>query len=319
MNRKFRLFLSVSLMILLIFLVSRSIHLDNLSQTIWNFPKDQLILFFGLSFAMSFLKAFRFLLLLHNAKIPITLWESSKVYIASQLTTPLPGGETLRAILVHHETEKPIKNTTAAIITQGFLEITSAATIMIIGSLYFHQVREIGLTAFIVLSILSAMILNEKISLYMLNKLPHKRFYSKIRTKLVFIQKGFLVNINDPRHSIFKTFFVSIGTHLLGGLLLFAIARSYNIDLNFFLALFIYSAGVVIQGLSAIIPGGIGVTEGGMTGLFLLNRVPFDVSIAIIFLYRIVTLLFSVVLGLLFFLFFYAYELLLVQQKHARS
>ncbi len=315
MDKKFRLVISFSLLILLIFIISRAIKIENLRDIIWDFPKEQLLLFLGISLTISFLKAWRFLLLLHNTNIPITLWEVSKVYLASQTTTPLPGGEALRAILVHHETDTPIKNTTGAILTQGFLELTSAGAIMIIGSFYYEQVRPFGLFAFILLTIISVILLKKSVFLYFLNKIPNKKLFVKLRSRLKFVQKGFLTNIDDPKHGIFKTFIISIGTHLLGGLLVMAIARSYGINMNYFVALFVYAAGIVIQGLSIIIPAGLGLTEGGMTGLLLINNIPLDKSIAIVLIFRIITLLFSIIIGLFFFLFYYSYDLLIAQQK----
>lgn len=318
MNRKFRLFFSLALVILLGFFISRAIKIEDLQKIVWEFPKEQLILFIGLSIIISFLKAWRFLLLLHNSKIKISLWDTSKLYFASQTTTPLPGGEVLRGILVQHETEVPAIKTTGPIITQAFLEIGSAVILVLIGSFFLEEDLIIpAILTTLVLTAASFVILNNKIFEYIISHLPKqsdksrvKKLLYDLRTKLKVIQSGIETNVNDPHHSLIKTFAVSIGIHLLGGLLIFAISKSFNAHIDFPTALLVYTAGIVIQGLSVIVPGGLGVTEGGMTGILLLANVELGKAVAIVVIFRIVTLFYNVMIGAVFFSLFYAKNIL---------
>jgi glycosyltransferase 2 family protein len=313
MNRKFRLFFSVALLILMGILLSQAVKIEDLQKIIWDFPKEQLMLFMGLSIAISLLKAWRFLLLLHNSKIPISFWDTSKLYIASQTTTPLPGGETLRGYLVQQETSIPAIRTAGPIITQAFLEIGSAISLVMIGSLLLEGDLMIpALILTILLIVICILLLNQKIFLFLLSHLPKKsnkshikKFLYSLRSKLKIIHTGLLININDPHHSLLKMFTVSIGIHFLGGLLVFAISKSFNAHIDFPTALLVYTAGIVIQGLS-IVPGGIGLTEGGMTGILVLADVELGNAVAIVLIFRMVTLIYNVLIGLVFFALFYA-------------
>ncbi len=318
MNRKFRLFFSVSLLVLLGFIISHAIKIEDLKKIIWDFPKEQLLIFMVISLGISFLKAWRFLLLLHNAKIPINLWTTSKLYFASQTTTPLPGGEALRGVLIKHETDVPVIKSSGPIITQAFLEIGSALFLVLIGSFIVEDDFLVPvLISSVVLTVIAFILLNEKIFQMIFSRLPEKKSGTKLkkilfafRTKLKLVQTGMLHNIKDPQHSLVKTFIVSIGIHLLGGLLVFAIAKSYDLNINFFSALFVYTAGVVIQGLSVIVPGGLGLTEGGMTGLLLLSNIELSKALAVVIIFRLVTLFYNVLIGLIFFILFYAKDVL---------
>ena len=313
MNRKFRLFFSAALLVLMGVLLSQAVKIDDLQKIVWNFPKEQLALFMGLSAAISVLKAWRFLLLLHNSKIPISFWETSKLYIASQTTTPLPGGEALRGFLVQHETSIPAIRTTGPIITQAFLEIGSAITLVLIGSLFIEGDLLIpALVTTFLLLVLCTLLLNKRLFQFIINHLPKKSDDSKlksilykIRSKLKIVHGGLLININDPHHSLLKIFTVSIGIHFLGGLLVFAISQSFNAHIDFPTSLLVYTAGIVIQGLS-IVPGGIGLTEGGMTGILLLADVELGKAVAIVLIFRLVTLFYNVFIGMIFFILFYA-------------
>ncbi len=103
---------------------------------------------------------------------------------------------------------------------------------------------------------------------------------------------------------------MSILTHLIGGFLVFIIAHFYGADIDFFRSVFIYVSSIVIQGVASISPGGLGVTEGGMTGILLLSNVDISKALAIVLLFRVVTLLYSVILGLVFLTVFYGKSLL---------
>lgn len=73
---------------------------------------------------------------------------------------------------------------------------------------------------------------------------------------------------------------------------------AYSTDISLSLATFIYSFST-IAGAISMLPGGLGLTEGSMTGLLVLNKVPKDESAAITIIIRLATLWFAVALGLI--------------------
>jgi len=48
-----------------------------------------------------------------------------------------------------------------------------------------------------------------------------------------------------------------------------------------------------------MLPGGLGLTEGSMTGLLILNKIPKDIAVAITIIIRFATLWFAVAIGLI--------------------
>jgi uncharacterized protein (TIRG00374 family) len=61
----------------------------------------------------------------------------------------------------------------------------------------------------------------------------------------------------------------------------------------------------VILQIIAIVPAGLGVMDSGVTGLLVIFGAPLSASVAIVVIYRLVTFLFSIILGSVFLFGFY--------------
>jgi uncharacterized protein (TIRG00374 family) len=317
MSTKFKLIISVILLGVLIFIVSKAIKVGDLLEIILNFPKEKLVLFFALSFVITLLKAWRFLILLRNSNINISFLETSKVFIASQAITPLPGGEAMRGILVHKESGvEPVK-TSGPVLTQAFLEMFSAAIMAVVLSIALKNDFIIpSLVGFFILCLVFIFIVYRRILDFVFTRLPENKFISKLSKKVFQIQKEFRKSAIDedtklPDKVLVRALGLSLIINVFGGFLIFLIAQSYSADLNIFRSTLTYSAGIVIQSLASISPGGIGFTEGGMTGILLLSDIELAKALGIVLLFRIVTLIFNVFLGLIFLAIFYGNDLML--------
>ncbi len=316
MKSKFKLITSVLLLGVLIFIISKAVNIDDLQKIIWDFPKDKLILFFALSFAITILKAWRFMFLLRNSNIQISFLETLRAFIASQAITPLPGGEAMRGILIHEESGvKPVK-TSGPVLTQLFLEVFSAAIMTAILSIALKNDFIVpSLIVFFILCFVFIFIVYRRFLDFVFKRLPSNKFINKVEKNVLRIQKEVRRNAIDedtklPDKVMMSALALSLLTNILGGFLIFLIAMSYNADLNIFRSTLAYSAGILIQSVGSISPGGIGFTEGGMTGILLLSKVELGTAIAIVLIFRIVTLIFTIALGLIFLAIFYAKELL---------
>ena len=297
----YRLALSAFLLGVLIYIVSRSINSDQLWFLIFRFPKKQLLILCLISSLVTVLKAWRFLTLLLTSDIEISFWEALRIYAAGGAITPIPGGEAVRGILIKKETGTKISYTVGPIISQAYLEIISAAILTLIGSLIFRVLR-IPATIILILLLGLAFILSRQDIFNFI--FEHLKKFKSLKKKLMPAQKHIEQLIFDEQKNLVKVFLVSIITHLIGGLLIVIISNAYNIEINFLESFFIYSASIIIQGLS-ISPGGIGFTEGGIIGLLLIFKVNFHQALAITLIFRAVTLFFYILVGILFLVIFY--------------
>jgi glycosyltransferase 2 family protein len=306
-----RILFSVFLLGLLIFFTVHSVDLLKVRELLWTFPKDKLFILFGVSLSISILKAWRFLLLLRNNDIKVTFLENLRAFITSQAATPLPGGESVRGILISHETGKSILKTTAPVITQAYFEILTASILTLIGSLIYKVFRLPSFLLLILLIFLAIILINKRLSSLIFEKLEFWNWTKKIAGKFQIAQNGIKDNFYDdkthlPAKVLTASLILSLGADLLGGFLLFLIASYSQVSLSFLHSVFIYAASLVIQGIAIISPGGIGFTEGGMLGLLALSNVNLNNALSIIIIFRLVTLVFYIVLGIILFTIFYA-------------
>jgi uncharacterized protein (TIRG00374 family) len=268
---------------------------------------------------ISISKTWRFYLLCKKSGLKVSWWQALKIFFSSQATTPLPGGEVMRGILLKLETHNTPIEVSGPVVAQAFMEVISAIVIVIIGSIFYRILLVASLILVIIL--LSAALFIAKpdwvkkftdwigkwhrVKKYATNvtkaqqELTHILFGNKIKVNL------FLIEI----------FGISLLSHIIGGLLIYFISITLGIAISLLFSIFLYAATVVIVGLLGAIPGGVGVTEGGMLGLLRLYGISLTQSTILIILFRFWTLVFPIVLGLVLMAIFYGKQLLLVHRK----
>ncbi len=319
----YRVLLAISLLVLLIFIASRSIDLTSIPSLLWEFPHIVLGELIFISVLISLLKAWRFLILLRNTNFTISFWTTIKTFVAGQAITPLPGGEAIRGLLIRYETGQNILKTTGPIVTQAYLELTSAAIMAMFGALVFKTFRIPILIVLIVMILIALIITNGKIMKYLSHKFSKVKFVNSFLSKMQFAQIDIKANFYDhksglPDKVLVRTLGLSLFSQMLSGLLIYIIAHAYKVDLDILQSIFISSIGMVIQGIGSVVPGGLGITEGGMTGVLVLSDVGFSKALAIVLIFRVMTLLLNIILGLVFLVRYYARTLILSQKAIAK-
>jgi uncharacterized protein (TIRG00374 family) len=315
-----RILLSLFLLAILIFVTGKAVDLHELPARIMSLPMTTIVELIAITLVISILKGWRFLLLLRNTNIPVTFWQTMKTFIAGQAITPLPGGEAIRGVLLKEETGTTILKTTGPVITQAYLELASATVLMLIGSFVFKYFRFPAVAICLILIGLAIVLNSEKILEMINQKFEKLKIINKFLAKIKRAQKDIKANFYDPDSHLpdkvlVRALGISLIAHLFGATLIWIIAQALGTNLGFFESLFIYSTALVIQGVGTISPGGLGLTEGGMTGILLLFGITASVAIVIVLIFRTITLLFNIFLGLTFLGIFYSKQLLF--SKHS--
>jgi hypothetical protein len=91
----------------------------------------------------------------------------------------------------------------------------------------------------------------------------------------------------------------------MAGGLIWYIASLQGVHLSVFQSLFAAVVAVLIQSILAIIPGGLGVTEGGLIGVLTAFGIGWNKSVVITLLYRVLTLPLLIIIALFFLLIIY--------------
>ncbi len=290
------------------FILGKTIDFKQLLTLLNNFPKPQFLLLCVISLLISGLKSARFFLLLKNNGIDISFKKTVKVYLAGQLTTPLPGGEILRSFLLKKELGTGIRDTSAAVITQAFLEFMSASLMVVAGSLLLNVQRTPAIISVLFTLLIGVLLTHPKLLRKVSKSLDKIKKFKSLTTHLIEAQKDLRENI------LTKTFLyvlaIAIIANVLGGLIIYFIAQNYH-PLGLIESIFLYCMSVVVSSLSGIIPAGLGFTEGGMIGLLFLYKVPLAESVAIVVIFRVITLLFYVLVGLVASSIFYGRSMIM--------
>ncbi len=301
---------------LVLFTLIKAVDLSQLGELLIDFPRSSIAVLCFLSLLISFIKAWRFSFLLKNNQVKISFSQVLKVYFAGQATTPLPGGEALRSLLLKKEIGVRVSDTSAAVITQAFLEFSSAAILLVIGSFLLNLERVPAVIALFAVFLMGFFLTHPGA----LNKIV--KFVNKVKRT-----KSFTDQIQeaqrDIRQNVFDKIFLrvltlAILTNFLGGLMIYIIVIAYNLDLNFIQSTFVYCTSVVVSSLSGIIPAGFGFTEGGMIGVLLLSKVQLSEAIALVVIFRLINVIFYVLVGLIFLGLFYGHSFIRHGLEHKK-
>ena len=315
-----RLLISLALLGTVFLFLAPHVRPDDIRQALASFSWSVLFSAFLLSLLVSFMKAARFHLLTHRIGLRISFFQSCKVFFSSQAATPLPGGETVRALLLKKEMHAHAIDAAGPVLTQAIIELIAAVAIVLAGSFFYPSVRWIAVLLLLLLVPLIVFMFYPIGAKYFLGWImPWKRSHPWI-TKLLNMQDD-IHTMMTPRHGTIPVFSISvIGlafiADAIGALLILLLSNRLGLAVHFFDALYLYTTSVAISGLLWVIPGGLGVTEGGMLGLLHLMHAPVGKAISLVVIFRVATLLFPVVLGLVVLILFYGRSWLVDAHRH---
>jgi uncharacterized protein (TIRG00374 family) len=291
--------------------MAESFAIDDVIEAIGLFPLGALSILLVASFLVSVLKGARFHVLVRHVGIEISPWKTLRLFLASQAATPIPAGETIRAALLKQETGASLGKVAGPVLGQAVYEIAAAAVIVFAASLFYPELFIPSLIAVAVLFLVIGVLLHRKSFNYILDLIAHsplvQKNFHRIRSGREHFRYNFaLLGEGGFDHHVFAAIVLAMLAQLMGGLLVAIAAHTFNIPLNFFQATLVYASGAILQGVFTVIPGGLGVTEGGMSGILHLLGVDLSLALALVIIIRLATLLFPVALGLVIFALFYA-------------
>lgn len=257
--------------------------------------------------SISFIKATRFFILLKSGDIKVSFIKTLMVFVSSQVFTPLPGGEIGRAILFKNKLHLEMKQVATPVYLQAVIELWTATSLAIVSILFiklsFGIWLVIGLLTMLV--ILTMAILIPKKLQNVLNFLKSKglkyKWIDKIN-KILDTSEEFIIRKKGGLRRRLWVSLIALGLAGYGvaGFLLWYIAKLQGVDMSFFQSIFAASIAVLIQSMLFIIPGGLGVTEGGLIGVLASFGILWKKAVIITLLYRALMLPLLIIIALLF-------------------
>jgi glycosyltransferase 2 family protein len=260
-------------------------------NTIYLIPIFSLV---TLSWCVLFL---RWTLLLKNLDILVPHKSSFIIFISSFALSATPGqlGELIKSKLLKSKFDIPISKTAPLVLIERIYDLIGAIIVSSLGISYIESGNLILLIFTIILfSIIillrskiiftKFLMLFEKIN-FLKNKIPDiSETYESIQPSLnpkIFLSSTILSII----------YWVLVGTSSY----LVLLALEIN-TISFLHMISIYSSSIIIGAVS-LIPGGVGVAEGSITGLLTLGGVEISIAFVIGILVRVFTLWYGVIVG----------------------
>ena len=236
-------------------------------------------------------------LLLKNCEIHVPLKKNILVFLSGAAFEITPGqiGVLIKSQILKTSFNIPRTRTVPVIFIEKVYDLVGAILASIIGIIILGIEPYLIIIAILVLTI---------IFFFMYYRPASKLFFERI-TKTKFFSK-YVENISEFDKVIQKSTNVKIATTciLLAVTYWFIISAAvyytliaFDINILDYLEVLAIYATSVLLGAISFIPGGIGITEGSITGLFTLNGIDVSTALILSIMIRIFTLWYSVGLG----------------------
>lgn len=258
-------------------------------------------LVFGLAFLNYCIRFARWHYYVRISKIPLRFGQSLAVFFSGLSMSITPGkvGEAIKAYFVKALSGTPMSGTLAIVFAERFTDLFAVVILAGIGALSFHYGQTVIVLGTIFVGAILAILMNRRLAESLI------RFLSRFHRFSALSEKLFVLYEHSFRLLTVRPLAFGLALGILAWFsecyAFFLVLACLHIPLSFISALFIYAFSTLF-GAITMLPGGLGTTEGSMTGLLVLRGIPKDLSAAATIVVRIATLWFAVLLGILWLL-----------------
>jgi len=298
MNNYNRIYLIIiaSITIYSIFLVYSDLNF--VYDKITNFKFELVFFIFPIIFCSWLVLFLRWILLLKTENIKIPLKDNFLIFLGGYALAITPGktGELIKSLIMKKKFNISRSRTVPIIFLERFYDIIGALVVAILG------ITTLGTEFIPIIIIASAFLLliffiihSKKMFSLLIQFFNRISFFSKFVTPIENSQ-----NILK-KSSLGKTALISssltIIYRLIESFAIYLILLGFGIDvIDYIQVVTIYAASIILGNLS-LIPGGLGVTEGTLAGLFSFRGIELSTAIVLAIVIRLFTLWSAVSLG----------------------
>ncbi|HKP55498.1 MAG TPA: lysylphosphatidylglycerol synthase transmembrane domain-containing protein [Polyangiales bacterium] len=255
---------------------------------------------FSLATGNYVLRIWRWQYYLRCLGVSVPLFESSVVFLSGFVMSVTPGkvGEVFKSLLLYELRGVSMVRTAPIVIAERLTDLIALVLLMAIGSLAFEHGVAIAGTGALVVATMVAVFAYRPLGEFCIGLLERIPALSKVGHKLHEAYAALLTMLR-PGPLLAGTMIAFSAWSLECGSLYAIVSGFPKVHLHWDAATFAYSASTIIGAL-AMLPGGLGVTEAGMTGLLQALGGPEmtrAVATAATMLVRLATLWFAVGIG----------------------
>jgi uncharacterized protein (TIRG00374 family) len=295
---KSKLILFIALGFLIFIALSFYADVGNILRSFQAFKWFYLPVILFLAVLNYLLRFFKWDYYLSYIDIQISKKQSFIIFMSGLAMSVTPGklGEFLKAYLVKELNGTPISYSVPIVVAERFTDFIAIAILSAYGIFLFQYGANVLLVSTILvlglLFIVGCQPLFFKIIHY-LDAIPYIcKISHRIETAYQSAQR-----LMAPKPLIFATL-ISIGAWFCECYAFYLVFKGLNVSVSIPHATFVYAFATLIGAVS-MLPGGLGATEGSMTGLLILFEIPKYTAATATIIIRICTLWFAVFVGIL--------------------
>jgi glycosyltransferase 2 family protein len=266
-----------------------------------SFAPPAVVLGFTLAACNYGLRIWRWQYYLHCIDVSVPLFESSVIFLSGFVMSVTPGkvGEVFKSLLLYEARGVSMLRTAPIVVAERLTDLVALVLLTALGSLAFENGVLIAAAGASVVAAMVAVCAYRPLGEALLRFAERFSALSKLVHKLREAYESLLTMLR-PGPLLFGSLLALLAWGLECGSLYVIVHGFPGSTLPWDAAVFAYSAST-IAGALAMLPGGLGVTEGSMTGLLQAlggSAVTKEVATAATILVRIATLWFAVGIGL---------------------
>ncbi len=218
------------------------------------------------------------------------------IFFAAFIMAVTPGkfGEVLKSYLLKKENATPITKSAPIILAERLTDFIGLIILVIAGAWVFGYGKKIVAAFAIFFFGITALLSWRKGSVFVISILERIPFISKFAH--LFLSAYESIYILLRLKPLAFTIVLSVVSWFFECLGFWIILQTFGAPPNVFKASFIYAFSIIVGSVS-MLPGGLGVTEGSLTGLTILAGASKSVAVASTFIIRTATLWYAVLIG----------------------
>ncbi len=269
-----------------------------LGESLQRFAWPSLFVALGLVLGNYFIRFLRWQYYLGVLGVRVEPRLSGLVFLSGFLMSVTPGkmGEVFKSMLLHEYRGIGIARTASVVVAERLLDLVALVVLVSLGSTTFAHGRAVAFSGALVVTALVLACTVRPVGYFFLDRLAGLRFTARIAPKLRETYDA-LFELTRPVPFLAGGLMALLGWSL-ECLATWFLVRGFDVEMEVLGATFAYAAGT-LAGALAMLPGGLGVTEVGMSGLFRAAAPDFAIAgaTAATILVRLSTLWFGVALG----------------------
>lgn len=273
-------------------------NFEDVVSAIEQFNWVYFIVILFLSYLTFFTRYLKWEYYLRLLDIKISKSDSYQIFMSSLIMSVTPGkvGDLIKSYMLKKTYDIPVSETAPIVLVERITEFLSLLLIALFGIYFYNQGKLIVfLLTFLILALV-IILSSKKTSSWLLSKLTSLRFIKK------HINNFSIVLTNS--HKMLQPFpfinmiLLSLISWLFEGFGFYLILSTFDIHISLGWSYFIYAFSIIV-GSIAMIPGGLGVTEGSLTFLLIESGAAKNIAVAATFIFRVATLWFAIIVGIM--------------------